>query len=334
MAEIVLGIGSSHSPMLNSPAGDYGKHGEIDQSGRKLLDEVGQPTTYEALATRRGDSLAGDLLPEEQARKAAACESHIQRLAEEVASARLDAVIVIGDDQNEQYGDDNLPAILVYWGKTIVNRPLAMPAEAPAFWRLARSQYHEDEGPREYPVAHELGRHVIDSLMDESFDISQSRQLAKPHGEGHAFGFVHRRLMTAQPVPILPIALNTYYPPNQPRPARCYALGQALARAVASWENDARVGIVASGGLSHFTVDEELDRLILRACAERDAEALKAIDPRRLNSGSSEIRNWITVAGAVEHLRLDWQAYEACYRTPAGTGCGMAFATWKPERRA
>ncbi len=331
MAEIVLGIGSSHSPMLNSPANDYGKHGDIDQSTRKLLDLDGRPTSYATLLARRGQSLVSELEPTVLEEKAAACEAHIDYLAKVLASAQLDAVVVIGDDQNEQYGEENLPALMVYWGKTIINNPLQMPANAPAFWRLARSQYHEHDGPREYPVAHELGLHLINSLMDGDFDVSQSRRLDKPHGEGHAFGFVHRRLMPDRAIPMLPVSLNTYFPPNQPRPKRCYELGRAISQAVNSWDSNARVGIIASGGLSHFAVDEELDQLVLRACKEKDGQALRNIDPARLNSGTSEIRNWITTAGAVEHLNTVWQQYVPCYRTLGGTGCGMAFAVWQKD---
>jgi len=64
--------------------------------------------------------------------------------------------------------------------------------------------------------------HLIDSLMGQGFDISQSRRLTQEHGEGHAFGFVHQRMMDdAHIIPIVPVALNTYFPPNQPRPRRC-----------------------------------------------------------------------------------------------------------------
>ncbi|GAA4326859.1 hypothetical protein GCM10023144_10820 [Pigmentiphaga soli] len=329
MAEIVLGIGSSHSPLLNSPAEDYARHADIDRSGRKLIDAEGQPVSYEALRARRGAELAPQLTLDVLRERAAACERHIERLAVEIAQSRLDALIVIGDDQNEQYGEENMPAILVYWGDTIVNNPLDMPEDAPAFWRKARSQYHEAERSRAFPVAAALGRHVIDVLMDRGFDLSQSRRLAKPHGEGHAFGFVHQRLMKSAVVPMLPVALNTYFPPNQPRPRRCHELGLALRDAVRSWEPGARVGIVASGGLSHFTVDEDLDRFVLDACRRGDAEALCGLDPRRLNSGTSEIRNWITTAAAAGHLSMQWHEYVPCYRSEAGTGCGMAFAAWR-----
>ncbi len=174
----------------------------------------------------------------------------------------------------------------------------------------------------------DLARHLIEYLIAGEFDVSQSRVLPRSGGEGHAFGFVHRRLMKSGVVPIVPIALNTYFPPNQPRPGRCVDLGKAISAAVQSWPAKARVGIIASGGMSHFTIDEELDTGILTAIDAGDLVALRSLPVAKLNSGNSEIRNWITVAGAGENLRSNWNDYVPCYRTPAGTGCGMAFATW------
>jgi 3-O-methylgallate 3,4-dioxygenase len=329
MADIVIGVGASHSPLLNSPAEDYPKHGEIDASGRKLLDRQGRAVSYGDLLERADPSIRDQIKQEVLERRTAACTANIHRLDREIHESKLDALIVIGDDQNEQYGDDNMPAILIYRGKTIVNNPLMMAEDAPEFWRHARSQYHVKSEPIEYPIAHELASHLIDTLMDDAFDVAQATRLTKAHGEGHAFGYVHQRLMTEKVVPIVPVALNTYFPPNQPRPRRCYALGQAIARAVRSFKGNVRVGILGSGGLSHFAVDETLDRMVLDACRDKNAVALSTIDPARLNSGSSEIRNWITVAGACEHLDTAWQEYIPCYRSAAGTGCGMGFAVWR-----
>jgi 3-O-methylgallate 3,4-dioxygenase len=67
---------------------------------------------------------------------------------------------------------------------------------------------------------------------------------------------------------------------------------------------------------------------VLAACRANDGEALASIPVEKLNSGSSEIRNWITVAGACGHLRTGWQDYVPCYRSAAGTGCGMGFTLW------
>ena len=63
MAEIVLAIGTSHSPLLNSPAEDYPKHAAIDASGRKLLDKQGRPTTYGALLEKADPSIKDQIAP-------------------------------------------------------------------------------------------------------------------------------------------------------------------------------------------------------------------------------------------------------------------------------
>jgi 3-O-methylgallate 3,4-dioxygenase len=68
--------------------------------------------------------------------------------------------------------------------------------------------------------------------------------------------------------------------------------------------------------------------MLLDAFRAKDAQILRTISPERLNSGTSEVRNWITVAGACEHLETRWQDYVPCYRSAAGTGCGMGFAVW------
>ncbi len=329
MADIVLAIGTSHSPLLNSPAEDYPKHAAIDASGRKLIDKNGKLCTYGDLLAQADPAIQQQIEPQVLEQRSARCTANIARLAGDLAEARLDALIIIGDDQHEQFFDDNMPAILIYWGDTIENNPLHMEEDAPAFWRKARSQFHEAVESRAYPVDAALGRHLIESLVDQGFDVSQGKRLAKEHGEGHAFGFVHRRMMNGHVIPIVPVALNTYFPPNQPRPRRCYELGQAIRAAVKAAPGDARVGILASGGLSHFTVDEELDRAVLKACKDNDGEALASIPAEKLNSGTSEIRNWITVVGAAGHLNNVWQEYIPCYRSAAGTGCGMGFALWK-----
>jgi 3-O-methylgallate 3,4-dioxygenase len=328
MADLVLALATSHSPMLNSGAEDYLAHGERDKANQGILDKDGRPVSYERLLATADPAIARELDPVIVSGRVERCRHGIGRLADLLGEADLDAVIVVGDDQHEQYLADNLPAISVYWGETIDNATLSLPADAPAYWRRARSQYHEADARRSYPVDAGLARHLIESLIDAEFDVSQSRSLPRDGGEGHAFGFVHRRLMGSRVVPIVPVALNTYFPPNQPRPARCVDLGIAIAEAARRWPARARIGIIASGGLSHFTIDEELDTGVLSAIGSRDLDALRSVPVAKLNSGNSEIRNWIAVAGAAQGLRPDWSDYVPCYRTAAGTGCGMAFAAW------
>ena len=325
MARIVLGVGTSHTPMLNAPAGEWGRFIERDRI-RPHLTKEGRPVTYEELQRLAPADIGAHLTPEAFTDKHRRGLAQVERLGTLIRHARLDALVVVGDDQKELYGDDNMPSILLYRGGTIRNVPLKQ-HPGPDWARRASARYFEPEQPREYPVDTALAEHLIGQLM-EDFDLACADRVAEGHGEGHAFGFVHNRLLPGEPIPVVPVFLNTYYPPNQPTPARCYRLGQALRLAVERYPKDARIGVVASGGLSHFTVDEDLDGRVVRALREKDARALASLPREQLRSGSSEIRNWICLAGAVEHLRLNQLEYIPAYRTPAGTGTGLCFADW------
>ena len=131
-----------------------------------------------------------------------------------------------------------------------------------------------------------------------------------------------------QSPPIVPITINTCYPPNWISPRRAYALGQAVRRAVDAWDTDQTVAFVTSGGLSHFLVNEELDGTIVEAIRRKDHETLKSLPVRKLMSGSSEIRNWVAVTAAANDLALDWISYVPAYRSRAMTGVGLCFAHW------
>jgi len=326
MAKLVLGIGTSHTPMLNASAEDWPRF--IDRDGvRDFLDKDGQPATYAELLAKVEPHVASELTPERFSARHTEAQAGVEYLKDSVRRAELDALIIVGDDHKEIYQDDNLPGFVVYHGKTIRNVP-PNGSYGPDWARRANARYYEEKVPREYPVQSGLARHLIASLVDREFDPVSSDGLPDGKGEGHAFAFVRKRLMDDPTLPVIPIFINTYFPPNQPTPRRCYKLGQAIRDAVDSYPGDARIGIVGSGGLSHFVVDEELDRGVLDACARKDGEALQSLPRHKLNSGSSEIRMWICVAGAAERLDFSWSRYVPGYRTPAGSGTGLGFALW------
>ena len=131
-------------------------------------------------------------------------------------------------------------------------------------------------------------------------------------------------------MPIVPIMLNTYYPPNQPTPRRSYALGAAVRRAIESWDGRARVAVLASGGLSHIIVDEALDREVLAGLEGHDPQRLAAVPRAKMKGGTSEILNWIALGGAVGPMTMTLVDYVPGYRSLPSTGCGMAFAYWTP----
>jgi Catalytic LigB subunit of aromatic ring-opening dioxygenase len=326
MAQIVFGIGTSHTPMLNAPAEDWPRF--IDRDGvRDFLDKEGEPASYQDLLRRAGPHITAELTPERFAARHAEAQAGVDRLKDALRRAGLDALIVVGDDHKELYQDDNMPALVVYYGNTIRNMPLNG-FSGPDWARRATARYYEEKAPRDYPVASELALHLINSLIDQEFDPVASDRLPEGKGEGHAFAFVRKRLMEDPELPVVPVLLNTYFPPTQPTPRRCYRLGQALRTAVESYPGDARIGIVGSGGLSHFVVDEALDHAVIDACRRKDAAALQSLPRKKLNSGSSEIRMWICAAGASEHLDVKWSSYTPGYRTPAGSGTGLGFLCW------
>jgi len=312
MAEVTLGIGSSHSPMLSTPHEAFAGLADLD---RARLPEFAAKARENATWIDR--ELQADLTRERHE----ATQAAIRHLGGVLAEEAPDVVVVIGDDQNEWFSPDNQPALCIYWGESVENRP--PPRESvPPLRRLSYWGLYGDGTNRAFPVDAALGRHLVAALTREfDFDVAGSF--------GHAWSFVHQRLMGDRVVPIVPVLLNTYYPPNQPTPKRCYQLGRAIRQAIEGWPVHKRVAIMASGGLSHFFVDEELDRQVLDALAKKDGEALIALPAAKLESGNSEIRNWIAAAGAAEHLPMHLVDYVPSYRSEAGSGVGMAFAVWQ-----
>ena len=190
----------------------------------------------------------------------------------------------------------------------------------------------EDGSDAFYPCHGALGAHLIEGLMRRSFDITAVKALVGEQFEGHAYSFIHRRFMRNGAIPMVPVFLNTYYPPNQPAPQRCFELGKAVRELVAGFADDIRVGILASGGLSHFLVNEELDHRVVAVLRgdRRDYQAAHRVAGAPAAVGIvGDSGNWITVAAAAIDLRLDWISYVPGYRSRALTGVGLCFASWR-----
>jgi hypothetical protein len=334
MAQLVAGIGMSHSSLVVLPDVEFWlAHGSIDRRNPHLRGRTGEPVTFDELEERRGGRHAEQATREHLSGQVEQMQAALARLRDDVDALELDALIVFGDDQQEFHDETNLPSLAIYYSDELImgtSMRFATYQEelgdvAPLMRGYAMDRRHHFPGHRP------LALHLIGSLTEQGFDIGASGGVPDDGitGLGHAFGIMETTLLREPgAIPLVPVLVNTYWPPNQLPVARAWDLGNAIRSAVEQFPEDLRVGVVASGGLSHFSTDEELDNAVLDACRAHDGPALRALDPRLLNGGSSEIRNWISVAAACGHLPMSWDEYIPVYRTPAGTGVGLAFALW------
>jgi 3-O-methylgallate 3,4-dioxygenase len=333
----------SHSTMIILDDSLWGEWAAQDATFAILFDTEGQAVTYAQLAERAGDRYAQQATPQHWKDQYAAVRQAIARLTTDVASAKLDVLVIVGDDQLELFSFTNMPSLAIFYGDRITSglwtsrfatyQRQGQPPAALLSQRLQRAvvEGYAMDVHREFASAPSFARELLASLIDQGFDVAGVGEIPSSEdsiGLGHAYGAIVTQIMGEQPIPMVPIFVNTYFPPNQPTPTRCYELGLALHQAIESSPADLRVGVVASGGLSHFVTDEQLDRHLLAAIRAGSEEQLRVIPRELLNAGSSEIRNWIAVAAASKHLKPVWDEYIPVYRTLAGTGCGLGFACW------
>ncbi|WP_028926238.1 hypothetical protein [Pseudonocardia acaciae] len=334
MAEFVIGIGTSHGPQLKVTPDRWDQRGRFDRASRTLVYR-GAEYDFDALARVR-PSFAGQNGARARDTAYRACQRALDRLGELVAAASPDVLLIVSSDHKEVYGDELLAPFAVYWGESVEHLPFTeadLAAMAPG---LAESAVHDVPAePITRPCHPELALHLIESLAGEGFDVAAARHLPpgryRNHGIPHGWGYIYQRILGERDAtPFVPIFVNTFFEPNPPSARRCHDLGRALGRAVQGAAGGLRVGIVASGGLSHFVIEEDLDRRFLHALADQDADYLRSMDAARLRSGTSELRSWITVSGALEGrgLRPELVGYQPCYRTEAGTGNAMGFFAW------
>jgi hypothetical protein len=317
MAKVVLGMGTSHSPQLSVRASDWQVLREKDEHDPRL--------NYQGLLERAKPGIQTELTPEKFRERDEACQKAIKTLGGVLRQAEVDLVVIFGDDQHEQFQDDNMPTFAIYHGKSLP--VVTHTGRNPAAWKSFEERGWAQTAP-EYEAGQALAEHLVSSLVNDEFDIARCKTLRPEIGVGHAFSFLYRRILPGGKLPMVPVMVNTYYPPNQPTPKRCYAFGQAVRKAIESWNADKRVAVMASGGLSHVVIDEEIDQMTIDGLRSKKPEILWRLPRERLSGGTSEILNWVALAGVVASMDLEFLEYVTTYRSPAGTGCGMGFAYW------
>lgn len=335
MATIVGGFGTSHGPQLKvAPPEEWRERGRADRANNALWYR-GRTYDFASLAAARED-FSDEVTDEAMVARWNRTQSALDDLGAFAAAQDYDALVIVSSDHKEIFGDELLAPFAIYWGDSVEHLPFSAEDFAAMQPGLAKAALGDvPDRPITRPVDAELAKHLIDGMLGAGFDPAASRFLPagryRNGGIPHGWGFIYQRILGQEStLPMVPIFVNTFWEPTPPSAARSYDFGVALGHAVASYPEDARVGIVASGGLSHFVVDEELDRAFIRALQDHDVDYLRSIPADLMTAGTSELRNWITVAGAAAAagLRVDSVVYEPAYRTETGTGNAMGFVTW------
>ena len=336
MADIVLGVWTTHGPQLSTTPEQWMLR-VPDDKARQHWFKGRQHSFEELVDLRRDERLAERSTLEARTRHYEACQSAIARLAKIWADVDPEVCVVFGNDQRELMLASCQPAYTIYHGATFWNGPVSEERVATLPVGIAESEWaNRPEQRTEYPGLPDLAMRLLERGIEEAWDFAASNAWPdhpSPHhhiGTPHAFAYLIRRVMNDKAIPILPIITNTFFPPNQPRPWRCFDLGRLVHRVVRQWDRDVRVAIIGSGGMSHFVINEEFDAALIRALEQRDAEWLRRIDPSLMMDGTSELLNWISAAGCLFETDLGGELidYVPCYRTEAGSGTAQGFIAW------
>jgi protocatechuate 4,5-dioxygenase beta chain len=168
----------------------------------------------------------------------------------------------------------------------------------------------EGYGARDVPAARgdsDLSWHLIDSVIPAGFDLAVCQKLDVDHGFT-----VPLTVLFADPdewpVRVVPIVVNVVQQPT-PSAQRCFDLGRAIGRAIATYPAGTRVGIVGTGGMSHQLqgtraghINSEFDQMFLRAIVDEPDRltAMSNLDLiKEAGSEGAELIMWLVMRGAL-----------------------------------
>jgi hypothetical protein len=219
-----------------------------------------------------------------------------------------------GYEFSKQWMKDNQPDVIIL---VFNDHATAFSLDMiPTFAIGTAAQYQpadEGWGPRQVPLVQghpALAAHIAQSVIQQDFDLTIVNKMDVDHGLT-----VPLSLMCGQPqawpCPVIPFAVNVVQYPV-PSGQRCFKLGQAIRRAVESFDEDLNVHIWGTGGMSHQLqgpraglINREfdnafLDKLIADPAA---AAAIPHIDyVREAGSEGIELVMWLIARGAMKDI--------------------------------
>ena len=244
--------------------------------------------------------------------------AEIARMGERLSARKPDALIVVADDHLNAFSFNAVPALCVRIGRD-VQRMTQDHAEA--FDKVLEHM------PERYPLHEDLANAILEQGLEAGFDLALSWEAPVDH----AFLSPVNTMHGARPIPpLVPIWVNCFVAP-QPTARRCFAFGQHIARVVA--RSPWNVGIIATGGLSHFPelslprvgeTDVVFDRKLIHWMETGEHEPLLALTTAELHkAGEHEFLNWMVLLGAVTPARADVRYFGELRRI------NMAAVEWR-----
>ena len=171
----------------------------------------------------------------------------------------------------------------------------------------------EGYGPRPVPGIEgdpELAAHIAHSLIRDDFDLTLVNEMTVDHGLTVPltlmFGDVEQ-----WPCKVIPFHVNVVQYPV-PSGQRCFRLGQALRRAVESYDRPVKVQVWGTGGMSHQLqgpraglINQEWDNRWLDALIENPAELSEVPHLEYVEEAGSEgieLVMWFIARGALSDI--------------------------------
>jgi protocatechuate 4,5-dioxygenase, beta chain len=244
-----------------------------------------------------------------------------------------------GYDKTKAWAADDVPdvVILVYNDHASAFTPEMIPTFALGC-ADAFAPADEGYGARPVPVVRghpDLAAHLAQSLILDEFDLTLMYKLDVDHGLTVPMSLVYGQ-PDEWPVRVIPLAVNVVqYPP--PTGNRCYHLGQAIRRAVQSFDEDITVHVWGTGGMSHQLqgpragfINKEFDAAFLNRLVD-DPDGLALVPHieylREAGSEGIELVMWLIMRGA---LGRDVEELYRFYHVP-GSNTAVGHMVLRPS---
>ena len=320
MAEIVLGIGASHGPTIQSQPEDWLRLGQKDMEDPRY--------DFDAVLASASPEIERELEPEMLQKRYESIQRAIEEMSNVLQETAPDAIVCVSNPHGVPPQDRMEPVFGIYMSHA--ESKVERSGHQTSGRRKAAEPQQTFRQVEPYAICPELADRLMHCLIADGIDVASCFQSDPTAGIEGPFTFAYDMFLPDRSTPVVPFLLSRYLP-HQATSARCYTVGQSIRRAIESWDSGMRVAIMASGGLSHQIIDEELDRQVIEALQHKDVETLSYLPRERLNRapGTPEILNWVVLAGAVDDLDMTLIDYVPCYRSLAGTGHGVTLAYWR-----